>query len=161
MKKLAQLVGKILEIFCVLNLAVMSSLVFINVVLRYGFNSSINITEEVSRFMFVWLAFIGAILAFAENSHVNVSVIVQKFPKKGQDIISLITDAIMLFCTVLFSYGAVKLFILNLNNLSPISKIPQGISFLALAIAGVFIAVLLIVRIIATASLVFNKGEPK
>ena len=47
MKSLAQSVGKLLEMLCVLILAVMSCLVFLNVVLRYGFNSSISTTEEV------------------------------------------------------------------------------------------------------------------
>lgn len=58
----------------VLILSAMSILVFLNVVLRHGFNSSINVTEEVSRYMFVWLAFLGNDLAFNENRHVNVGV---------------------------------------------------------------------------------------
>ena len=154
MKKIACLVGKILEIFCVLNLAVMSSLVFINVVLRYGFNSSINITEEVSRFMFVWLAFIGAILAFAENSHVNVSVIVEKFSPQKQRIIRLLTDLLMLFCSYLMFSGSWTLFKLNLNNLAPISQLPLGLTYLSAAIAGAFIGILIIVRIISTIALI-------
>lgn len=74
MKSLSVYVTKLLESLVVVILATMSCLVFLNVVLRYGFNSSINITEEVSRYLFVWLAFLGAILAFNENRHVNVTI---------------------------------------------------------------------------------------
>ena len=35
----------------------------LEVVLRYGFGSGIDISEELSRFFFVWLIFLGAIVA--------------------------------------------------------------------------------------------------
>ena len=40
-------------------LALMMVLVFGNVVLRYGFNSGIVVSEEMARFLFVWLTFIS------------------------------------------------------------------------------------------------------
>ena len=43
-------------------LAVMVVLVFGNVVLRYGFNSGITVSEELSRWLFVWMTFLGAIV---------------------------------------------------------------------------------------------------
>ena len=47
----------------VVSLALMVIMVFSNVVLRYVFNSGITATEELSRFLFLWLIFIGAIVA--------------------------------------------------------------------------------------------------
>ena len=44
-------------------LAVMVVLVFGNVVLRYGFNSGITVSEELSRWLFVWMTFLGAVVA--------------------------------------------------------------------------------------------------
>ena len=38
-------------------------MVFGNVVLRYGFNSGITVSEELSRWLFVWMTFLGAIVA--------------------------------------------------------------------------------------------------
>ena len=43
-------------------LGFMVILVFGNVVLRYGFNSGIMFSEEVSRFLFVWMVFLGSVL---------------------------------------------------------------------------------------------------
>ncbi|WP_437125406.1 TRAP transporter small permease subunit, partial [Geobacillus thermoleovorans] len=42
------------------TLAFMCILVFGNVVLRYGFNSGITWSEEMSRFLFIWMSFFGA-----------------------------------------------------------------------------------------------------
>lgn len=160
MKAFAQLVGKAIEAFVVVILSAMSILVFLNVVLRYGFNSSINITEEVSRYMFVWLAFLGAALAFSENQHVSVTILTSKLSPLARKILSIFTDFTMLFCCYLIVDGSWIQFNLNINNLAPISGLPQGITFLASTIAGVLISILIIARIIATFG-VIAKGEVK
>lgn len=52
-----------LEFLIAAGLAVMVVLVFGNVVLRYGFNSGITVSEEVSRWLFIWGTFLGAVVA--------------------------------------------------------------------------------------------------
>ncbi|WP_150538612.1 TRAP transporter small permease [Actinobacillus vicugnae] len=158
MKTLAQYVGKAIEAVVVLILSAMSILVFLNVVLRYGFNSSISVTEEVSRYMFVWLAFLGAILAFSENQHVSVTVLTDKLSPIGRHILKLFTDAAMLFCCYLIVDGSWIQFQLNLANLAPISGLPQGITFLASTVAGALIGILIIARIGANLTALV-KGE--
>ncbi|STY62084.1 TRAP transporter small permease [Mannheimia haemolytica] len=158
MKALAQLVGKLLELIVVVILSAMSILVFVNVVLRYGFNSSISVTEEVSRYMFVWLAFLGAVLAFSENQHVRVTMLTDKLSPIARNLLSIVTDLAMLFCCYLIVNGSWIQFNLNLNNFAPISGLPQGITFLASTVAGVLIGLLIIARIVATVG-VMAKGE--
>ena len=158
MKFIAMKIGKLLEFTAVLILAAMSCLVFINVVLRYGFNSSINVTEEVSRYLFVWLTFLGAVLAFSDNQHVNVTILTSKLSPLKRKLLSVFTDIAMLFCCYLIVEGSWIQFQLNLHNLAPISGLPQGITFLASVIAGCFIAVLICARLVTnTAQLI--KGE--
>lgn len=160
MKSLAIYVGKILETLVVIILATMSCLVFLNVVLRYGFNSSINITEEVSRFMFVWLTFLGAILAFSDNQHVRVTILTDRLSPIKRKVLSVITDAMMLYCCYLIVNGGWFQFKLNLGNLAPISGLPLGITYLASVIAGALIGVLIFVRLISTIGILL-KGEGK
>lgn len=47
---------RVLAVLCIITMVV---LVFGNVVLRYGFNESILISEEISRWAFVWLTFLA------------------------------------------------------------------------------------------------------
>ncbi len=51
---------KVLAVACLAGMVV---LVFGNVVLRYGFNSGIVVSEEAARWLLVWLTFLGAIVA--------------------------------------------------------------------------------------------------
>ena len=59
-------------------------LVFGNVVLRYGFNSGITVSEEVSRWLFVWLTFLGAIVALKEHGHLGSDMLVARLPPRGK-----------------------------------------------------------------------------
>ena len=65
-----------LEAVIAAMLAVMVVLVFGNVVLRYGFNSGITVSEEVSRWLFIWMTFLGAIVALREHGHLGVDMVV-------------------------------------------------------------------------------------
>ncbi|MFC0308920.1 TRAP transporter small permease subunit [Gallibacterium trehalosifermentans] len=158
MNQVNYFIKKLLEIGAAVMLAVMSCLVFLNVVLRYGFNTSFTMTEELSRFLFIWVIFLGAILAFMENAHVNVAVLADKLSLKGQQILTLVTNSIMLVCCYLIFVGSYQQMVINWHNYSPISEIPTGISFLASVIMSGFIAILISLRIIITAALLV-KGE--
>lgn len=160
MKSIAQYIGKAIEAFCVLILSAMSILVFLNVVLRYGFNSSISVTEEVARYMFVWLAFLGAVLAFSENQHVSVTVLVEKLSPIGRQLLRIVTDIAILFCCYLIVEGSWVQFNLNINNLAPISGLPQGITYLASVVSGALMGVLVLARIVTTIGSL-AKGETK
>ena len=50
-------------------MAVMTTLVFVNVVARYMFNYSIIWAEEISQYLMIWIAFLGAGLALREGRH--------------------------------------------------------------------------------------------
>ena len=62
MNKFNLFTKKLLEICVAVMLAVMSFLVFLNVVLRYSFNTSFTMTEELSRFLFIWVIFLGVVV---------------------------------------------------------------------------------------------------
>ena len=59
-------------------------LVFGNVVLRYAFNSGITVSEELSRWLFVWLTFLGAIVALREHGHLGTEVLVSRLGPRGR-----------------------------------------------------------------------------
>lgn len=149
MNNLVRFSSRVLEVIVVAVLTTMSCLVFLNVVLRYGFNSSINITEEVARYLFVWLTFLGAVLAFNDGQHVKVTMLTAKLSAAKQRLLSLLTDGLMLFCCYLMLSGSWVQFQLNLDNIAPISGIPTGVTYFAGVVAAALIGVLLILRLVA------------
>src|SRR5512138_810841 len=90
---------RLLDTLVALLLAVMVVLVFGNVVLRYAFNSGITVSEEVSRWLFVWLTFLGAISALKDHGHLGTDMLLARLPPRGQRISLTIALLLMLYMT--------------------------------------------------------------
>ena len=95
--------GAVIDTLLAIALAVMVLLVFGNVVLRYGFNSGITTSEELSRWLFVWLTFLGAIVAMKEGAHLGTDALVSRLPVRGKQVFFVLSHALMLYvCWLLF-----------------------------------------------------------
>jgi TRAP-type transport system small permease protein len=122
--------------------AVMVVLVFGNVVLRYAFNSGIVFSEEVSRFVFMWLTLIGALVVMKDNAHLGMSSVVDRLGETGQRICRFASDALTLACCVLLAHGTWKQVVIGLDNRSPVTDVPLGLVYLCLLISSVGMAIL-------------------
>lgn len=80
MPKLIDGFFKLLEFLVVLCLLAMVIMVFGNVVMRYAFNSGIQVSEEMSRYCFIWLTYLGAMVAMREGGHLGVDSLVKALP---------------------------------------------------------------------------------
>ena len=110
---------RFLKFFIVTCLALMVVLVFGNVVLRYAFNSGITMSEELSRWLFVWLTFVGAILALRNHAHLGMDSVVSKLPAWGKKACYILSNLLMLYCVVLFFNGSWDQAKINLDNMAP------------------------------------------
>jgi TRAP-type C4-dicarboxylate transport system permease small subunit len=117
---------RLLKFLVVLCLATMVILVFGNVLLRYGFNSGITISEELSRWCFVWLTFTGAIIAMRSHTHLGMDSVVSRLPVLGKKICYVLSHVIMIVCVVLFFTGSWEQTIINLGNMAPATGLSSG-----------------------------------
>lgn len=67
------------EYFVVAAMAIMTLLVFLQVVMRYIFSNSLSWSEEAARFIFLWLSWVGASYAVKERSHFRVEILANLF----------------------------------------------------------------------------------
>jgi TRAP-type C4-dicarboxylate transport system permease small subunit len=120
MQKAVDLFFKLLELLVVVSLVAMVIMVFGHVVLRYGFNSGITVSEEMSRYCFIWLTYIGAMIAMRERGHLGVDTLVKHLPVMGKKACLFVSEALMLFCNGLFILGTWKMHELQVSNVSPV-----------------------------------------
>jgi TRAP-type C4-dicarboxylate transport system permease small subunit len=123
MGRLIDLTFKGLEAVMVALLAGMVAMVFGNVVLRYAFNSGILVSEELSRYFFVWLTFIGAIVAMREGAHLGVEAMVQRFGRGGRIACLVLSDVLILACCAVFFHGTWVQSGINATNYAPVTGI--------------------------------------
>lgn len=121
-----------------LCLAVMVVLVFGNVVMRYGFNSGITLSEELSRWLFIWMTFMGAVVALKEHGHLGTDMVVGKLGPKGKKLCMGLSHLLMLFVCVLLFQGAYAQTLINWDTTSAVMEVSMAWVYMP----GVIFAVL-------------------
>ncbi|WP_457786290.1 TRAP transporter small permease [Geobacillus sp. Geo 8.1] len=125
-KKAGKFLDGALNALMASTLAFMCILVFGNVVLRYGFNSGITWSEEMSRFLFIWMSFLGAIGALKDNDHLGVDTLVRKLPTGAKRIVFVISNAIVLYVLYLLFDGSWKITLSSVGSRAPATGLPMA-----------------------------------
>jgi TRAP-type transport system small permease protein len=121
---------KLLDYAMAFFLALMVIMVFGNVVLRYGFNSGIAISEELSRWLFVWMTFMGAVVALRERGHLGTDMLIARLGIQGKKVCLALTYVLMLaMCSVLFK-GAWEQTKINWSSTSAAMEVSMGLFFM-------------------------------
>ena len=127
-----------------LCLGVMALAVFINVVLRYGFGSGINASEELSRLLFVWMVFIGATAAYPLGEHMAFTSLLlplRKKPAALRAITALIRIAVI-FAAGLVAWGAWQQVVVGMDSRSVVLGYSNALLPLPALLSCVAIAVM-------------------
>lgn len=119
-----------------LCLAIMVVLVFGNVVLRYTMNSGITVSEELSRWLFVWLTFMGAVVALREHGHLGTDVLVSRLPATGKKICLVIAQVAMLYVSWLLLSGSWAQMLINWETEAPVTGASVGIFYASGVLMG-------------------------
>lgn len=123
----------------VLFMALMVLMVFGNVVLRYGFNSGITVSEELSRWLFVWMTFLGAVVALNRRGHLGTDALLSRLPLLGRKVCFVIAQVLMLAMCWLMFKGTWEQTLINLQTTSAVMEASMawlygsGMVFAALA----------------------------
>ncbi len=129
---------RLVELLIAAFLAAMVVMVFGNVVLRYAFNSGIIVSEELSRWLFLWVTFLGAIVALKEHAHLGSDFLVARLPPAGRKACLIAGHLLMLYATWLVFAGSLAQARINLDVQAPVS----GASMVFVYATGVVFAVL-------------------
>jgi TRAP-type C4-dicarboxylate transport system permease small subunit len=143
--------GKVLDLYCgflkfviAILLAVMVVLVFGNVFLRYGFNSGITISEELSRWLLVWLTFLGAVVALREHAHLGVDTLVRALPAGGKRFCFIISYALMLYADWLLLFGSWKQVVIGMADRAPATGLSVAFFYGAGVVFGISAGIILL-----------------
>jgi TRAP-type transport system small permease protein len=117
---------RLLSFLMVASLVLMVAMVFGNVVLRYGFNTGITMSEELSRWLFVWMTFLGALVAMRSHTHLGTDSLVSRLPVAGKKICLGLSQLLMLYlCWVMFK-GSWQQTVINWGTTSPVMEASTG-----------------------------------
>ena len=121
-----KIIEKIMRYGVTVLLTLMVVIVFANVVSRYYLQASLAWSEEVARFMLVWLVFMGSFLAYIHDEHLGLDLLVMKFPPTLRRIVGVCTNLLVIYALYAVFEGGYLLMRDNWDWLSPAAEIPQG-----------------------------------
>lgn len=130
------LLKRAVDALLALLLLAMVVMVFGNVVLRYVFNSGITVSEELSRFCFVWLTFIGGVVAMREGTHLGMDNVVSRLSRRGKLVCLGLSQVLIVVCCAVLLWGSIRQHDINATMAAPVT----GLSMIWIFGLGYFVA---------------------
>ncbi len=125
-QKLINTYCRLLAWLMVAALALMVVMVFGNVVARYGFNSGITLSEELSRWLFVWMTFLGGVVALNERAHLGTDSLISRLPVLGRKLCLGASLVLMLYVCWLVYQGTWEQVKINWDTTSAVMETSMG-----------------------------------
>ena len=112
-------------------MALIIVIMFGQVLFRYIFNQSLSWSEELAKFIFVWLTFIGAAICIKDRLHIGVEFLIERLNAKWKRYLNLFQTALITLFNVLMSViGFCWVWEVS-GTLSPAMSLPLNIVFYA------------------------------
>ncbi|WP_308533838.1 TRAP transporter small permease [uncultured Peptoniphilus sp.] len=122
------------EVLLVFLLAFTTILTFTQVVMRYVFHNSLSWSEELARYIFLYLIWVGAAYAVKKEQHLRIEVILNKISKVNKNKFELFIYLIWLGFSLFLFISSLKMTI-NIfasGQLSPAMRIPIGYAYVSI-----------------------------
>ncbi len=129
-------------------LALIVLFVFLNVVLRTVFNSGLTWSEEIARYLFVYITYIGAIGAMRSNVHLGMDSVMHKLPKGLKRITYIFAQIIIIIIMAMLTHGAYTMTLQSVEARAAATGIPLSIIYGVGMLTGICIAIICISNII-------------
>ncbi len=140
--------------------------VFINVILRFCFNSGISWAEEVPGLLVTLFTFIACAIGVRDHLHISVNLVYERLKKDGtgRRIFDFCTNVVTLICGIIFLGGGWKIISVQMKRPGklPMTGWPTWLQFIPLIIGGfimIFDSVLFILKVIDPDDLLYSEKE--
>jgi len=134
-------VNTIVRWIVIFFMLVMTSMVFMQVVMRYVFNAPIGWAEELPRFAFVGLSFFGAAVLVHQGRHIRVTVFFDRFPPVMRSIAIFISHIGTLICIGFFLMGGIEITSDEWIQRAPASQVAMGWVYLIIPVSAGLMAI--------------------
>ena len=137
---------RVLEALTLVGMSVVFVTVVVEVVLRYGFGSSLIFTEELTRYTMVWVAFLGGVVALRDGAHVATGGIGDRFGPTVGRLASLVADGLAVLFLLTLTWASIQTLPNQRDQLTTTLNVSIFWFYLALPVGAVLMALVVIGR---------------
>ncbi|MBT8323105.1 MAG: TRAP transporter small permease [Eudoraea sp.] len=137
-----QRLDKVLGLALVFIMTIMVINVIWQVFSRYVLGTPSSFTDELARFLMIWVGVLGAAYVAGRNGHVSIDVLARRGSDKNQKRLKqFVRIAIIFFCLFAMVVGGLRLVYITyvLNQYSPALGLPLAMVYLVIPISGMLI----------------------
>ncbi len=135
-------VDKVLSYLLIAIMSVMVLNVLWQVFTRFVIGTPSSFTDELARYLMIWVGILGAAYAAGKDMHIAINVLTQKFNKETQQKLAAVVKLmVILFALTAMVIGGSRLVYVTyvLNQLSPALQIPLAYVYLVIPLSGLVI----------------------
>lgn len=153
---------KLEEVVLCASLVVTTLIIFMQIIMRSVFNSSLTWSEELTRYIFIWQIWLGVSIAQKEKQHIRVELLFTLFKnERFKKIIEIIAGIILIgFNVFLVIYGwEVVVQMMQRGNLSGAMRMPMWWVFLSLPVSSALFGLRLIAQLVTDVRILLGKEQ--
>jgi TRAP-type C4-dicarboxylate transport system permease small subunit len=106
--RFAKLLVAITRMVCIVLASALFIIVVVAIIFRYGFGQAVSWTEEVPRYILIWVSFLAAAVGVFNRDHVGFDVLFNALPRPARRVLGVVLSAMIFgFGWIVFRYGIV------------------------------------------------------
>ena len=138
-ERLSNFLNKIAEMAVMFLMSAISVIIFVQVVSRYVFNHSLYWSEEIGRYILIWITFLGASVGVKRFSHIGIDFLYNNSPDKIKKVLDFIVILLgLIFAFILLYYGYKIAYFVRFQK-SAALLMPMTIPYLSICVGGFLI----------------------
>jgi TRAP-type C4-dicarboxylate transport system permease small subunit len=137
---------RLLEVTVSGGVYAMTGVLVLQVFCRYALDASLSWSEELSRYLMIWIAMLGAVAVLDSTDFVSFRWIVNLLGPTARRVVRVLTVLSSIAFLAIMVYVGTKLALHNMKQLSPALYMPIGWVYAALPVGSLLIAVRLVPR---------------
>lgn len=149
MERIRKSLDRLLEVICCLILTVMVAVSCWQVISRYVVGRPSTITEELLRFMLVWISMLGMAYVAGKQQHISLTLLLDKVSARMRQWWMIVLQMTFIaFSMWILIIGGMKISAISMLQISPALGVPMGQVYYALPLSGVLIIIYSVLNIL-------------
>jgi len=130
--------NRLLKLIMIIMFGVMLTALFLQIVSRFIFNFPLSWSEELARYLTVWMVFLGAGIAVRNNKLIKLDALVSRMSHRQQLIFLYTAAAVSLVFYIVVIAKSFDLIKVVQIQKSPAMSLPMSVPYLAIPVGSFF-----------------------
>jgi TRAP-type C4-dicarboxylate transport system permease small subunit len=136
-----RILSRVIEAAVIGISAVIVAIVTVEVGLRYLFSSSLIFTEELSRYLMVWVVFLGSAIAVRDGSHIRITMALNRLPMSMQRVAGITANLMALTFLAVTAVEGIRILPKQLRQMPVTFDVPLFYFYLAIPVGCILMMI--------------------